>query len=273
MAESMQRFLEVLFNINITSLFDILFIAIIFYCMFYIAKKYNSSFFIDITLIVVLLAFVVAFFNLTISIVLMKCLLVGLPFIYIIMFRSEIKREVWKKSRIESSGEIAVSKFSGSEKEILQCIQIIIKAAQSMSKRNVGALIVVIPSKIPMQIAESGVFMNADISTEIIENVFTPNTPLHDGAMLISGNKILASGCFLPLTQDNSLPKDLGTRHRAGIGITEMTDVLSIIVSEETGVISTARRGVLKRYADTQMLEESLQQIYGLKENGDNAKK
>ncbi|MEG2117230.1 MAG: DNA integrity scanning protein DisA nucleotide-binding domain protein, partial [Clostridia bacterium] len=169
--------------------------------------------------------------------------------------------------------EIAVSKFSGSEKEIAQCIQIIIKALQSMSKRNVGALIVIIPSKIPMQIAESGVFMNADLSTEIIENIFTPNTPLHDGAMLITGNKILASGCFLPLTQDTNLPKDLGTRHRAGIGITEMTDVLSLIVSEETGVISIVRRGVIKRYADAQMLTNAMEQIYGIKEYNSNEKK
>ncbi|MEG1519769.1 MAG: diadenylate cyclase [Clostridia bacterium] len=273
MTQAMEKFLEILYNFNFISALDVFFIAVVFFSMFYIAKKYNSSFLVQVTLIILIVGFVTNFFAFPVSSVLTKVILLMMPLIYIIVFRSELKREVWKLSRGSSSSEIAVSKFSGSEKEIAQCIQIIIKALQSMSKRNVGALIVIIPSKIPMQIAESGVFMNADLSTEIIENIFTPNTPLHDGAMLITGNKILASGCFLPLTQDTNLPKDLGTRHRAGIGITEMTDVLSLIVSEETGVISIVRRGVIKRYADAQMLTNAMEQIYGIKEYNSNEKK
>ena len=91
---------------------------------------------------------------------------------------------------------------------------------------------------------------------------FFPKTPLHDGAMIIKGSKILSAGCFLPLSQEVNLPKDLGTRHRAGIGITEAIDVTAIIVSEETGVISIANGGKIKRYADSEMLRQTLAKFY-----------
>ena len=263
---TMQNFAELFSTMAFTDIVDILLLAVMFQCMFLVAKKYNSSYLIIAVTLMLLLGFVVVFFDVTIVSLFVRWFLICLPLFFVIIFRSELKREIWKKSRQERAGEIAVSKFSGSERDIHSCIQTIIKAVQSMSKKNVGALIVVIPSIIPMQIAESGVFLNGDLSTEIIENIFTPNTPLHDGAMLITGNKILAAGCFLPLTQDTSLPKDLGTRHRAGIGITEMADVLSLIVSEETGVISFVRRGTIERYADAEMLSDALEKIYGIKE-------
>lgn len=255
-------------NFTVISAIDILLLAILFHFMFYIAKKYNSSFFILASLLFILVTFLTKLFNLVgISTILTMVCSMAL-IVFFVIFRSELRREMWKKSRVEKMGEIAVTKFTGTEYEIRECINLIIKACQSMSKRNVGALLIIVPSQIPMQIAESGVMLNCDLSSEIIENIFTPNTPLHDGAMLISGNKITAAGCFLPLTQDNSLPKDLGTRHRAGIGITEMSDVLAIIVSEETGVISLARRGVLKRYADADMMTTSLEEIYGVRRVG-----
>ncbi len=263
---TMQRFAELFANLVFIDIIDILLLAVMFLCMFSVAKKYNSSHLIVSLTMLLLIGFVFTLLEAKIITIFAKWFLISMPLFFVIVFRSELKREIWKKSRQERAGEIAISKFNGTEKEIHACIQTIIKAMQSMSKKNVGALIIVIPSKIPMQIAESGVFLNSDLSTEIIENIFTPNTPLHDGAMLITGNKILAAGCFLPLTQDNSLPKDLGTRHRAGIGITEMADVLSLIVSEETGVISFVRRGTIERYADAEMLGDALAKIYGIKE-------
>ncbi len=189
-----------------------------------------------------------------------------LPLYFFVIFSGEIKRSIWARTRERLSFDSSNKIFAGTTEELDKCITMIIKALQSMSKKNVGALIIVTPSHLPMQIIESGVLLESELSIELIENIFTPNTPLHDGAVVISGSKITAAGCFLPLSQDTSIPKDLGTRHRAGIGITEMTDVLSLIVSEETGVISVSRGGKLTRYADVEVLRESLEQIYGLKE-------
>ena len=104
--------------------------------------------------------------------------------------------------------------------------------------------------------------VDSDISSALIESIFFPKTPLHDGAMIINGTKILASGCFLPLSQETNIPKELGTRHRAGIGITETINVTALIVSEETGIISIAQSGKIKRYADSEMLRQTLKEYY-----------
>ena len=132
-----------------------------------------------------------------------------------------------------------------------------------MSKKDIGAIIVLSNNNIPSQILDSGVKLNADISSELLESVFFPKSPLHDGAVIISGTKITAAGCFLPLSQNENIPKDLGTRHRAGIGITENFDVTALIVSEETGIISlVSTGGKITRYANTEKLMQTLSRFY-----------
>ncbi len=148
------------------------------------------------------------------------------------------------------------------ETEIENCIDEIVKALQNMSKNDTGAILVLSNSNVPSQIIDSGVRLNSDISSAIIESIFFPKTPLHDGAMIIQKNKIQAAGCFLPLSQAVNLPKELGTRHRAGIGITETVDVTSIIVSEETGIISIVKAGKITRYADATILKNTLKNYY-----------
>lgn len=149
------------------------------------------------------------------------------------------------------------------EEKIQRCTNEIIKAVQDMAKNDVGAIIVLSNGNVPPQVLESGVIIDSDISSELIESVFYPKTPLHDGAMIINGTKIVAAGCFLPLSQNiDKIPKDLGTRHRAGLGISETIDVISLIVSEETGIISIAKEGNLSRYADTDKLRRVLSKYY-----------
>ena len=147
-------------------------------------------------------------------------------------------------------------------KTVTQNINEIIKALQTMSKNDIGAILVLSNTKIPDNIISSGVKLNADISSALIESVFFPKTPLHDGALILQNDKILSAGCFLPLSQEVNLPKELGTRHRAGIGITEMINVTAIIVSEETGIISIAQGGKITRYADSEMLRKVLKEFY-----------
>ncbi len=182
-----------------------------------------------------------------------------------ILFNVEIKKSLWD---VHKNREHVAEKATGNSTEIRtqadteRCIDNIIKALQNMSKNNVGALIVLSKGSLPKQVLQSGVTIDAEISTQLIEGVFFPKAPLHDGALVIHGHKIQAAGCFLPLTQKTSYPKEYGTRHRAAIGITEVANVISLVVSEETGIISIVKQGNVTRYADYEMLMNALRDDY-----------
>ncbi len=232
---------------------------------FYVLKflLYNNSVpIIIISFFVMIISACVVLFNDAIS----NALFIVVPIILIILviclFSTEIKRNVWSKKKMRLVDVRRTDSSFYDEEKIRKCITEIIKAAQDMSKNNVGAIIVLSNGNVPKQIIDSGVLMDSDISSELIESVFFPKTPLHDGAMIISGTKIVAAGCFLPLSQSASIPKDLGTRHRAGLGITETIDVVSLINSEESGIISVAKAGRITRYADTELLKRTLRNYY-----------
>lgn len=179
----------------------------------------------------------------------------------LVLYSTEIKRIIWARKH-NKMVDVKHDGLSYDEERIQTCIVEIIKALQNMSKNDVGAIVVLSTGNVPGQILDSGVRLDSDISSALIESVFFPKTPLHDGAMVISGTKIVSAGCFLPLSQNDNIPKDLGTRHRAGIGVTETIDVVSLIVSEETGIISVARAGKITRYADIEMLKKTLTKYY-----------
>lgn len=185
--------------------------------------------------------------------------------IMLILFSVEVKKYFWDVHKSKGS---LTEKIVGSNSEVRsqaeteRCIASIVKALQNMSKNNVGALIVLSKGSLPKQVLQSGVSIDAEISTQLIEGIFFPKAPLHDGAMVIHGHKIQAAGCFLPLTQKTSYPKEYGTRHRAGIGITEVANVISLVVSEETGIISIINQGNVTRYADYDMLMDALKDYY-----------
>ena len=184
--------------------------------------------------------------------------------VMLIIFNVEVKKYFWD---VHDSHVKLTEKSSGGAEVVSQVdaernINNIVKALQNMSKNNVGALIVLSKGSLPKQVLQSGVSLNADISTQLIEGVFFPKAPLHDGAMVIQGHKIQSAGCFLPLTQKTSYPKEYGTRHRAAIGITEVANVVSLVVSEETGIISIVKQGNVTRYADYDMLMDALKDYY-----------
>lgn len=182
--------------------------------------------------------------------------------IILVLYSVEIRRLIWNRKNSRML-DVKHDGLSIDEERAKVCVNEIIKALQDMSKNDVGAIVVLASGNVPGQILDSGVKLDSDISSELIESVFFPKTPLHDGAMIVNGTKIVAAGCFLSLSQNvDNIPKDLGTRHRAGIGITETVDVVSIIVSEETGIISVARGGKMIRYADTETLKKVLTQYY-----------
>ncbi len=134
----------------------------------------------------------------------------------------------------------------------------IILASTTLAARKIGALIIVEKDISLRHVAEGGIGLDAVLTYDLLVTIFSPNTPLHDGAVIVQRNRIVAAGCFLPLTLDPLLSKELGTRHRAAIGITEETDAIAIIVSEETGIISAAMGGTITRNLDASGLRDIL---------------
>ena len=151
-----------------------------------------------------------------------------------------------------------------SDDELRETTAEILSACQDMAKQDVGAIIIIDSNNsINDTVLGSGTILNAELSAALLESIFNTKAPLHDGAVIVRGNKVVAAGCFLPLTQRN-INKEMGTRHRAAIGITEDTDVLSIVVSEETGIISVVKRGEMRRYMTMDKLKDEIEDAFGI---------
>lgn len=146
--------------------------------------------------------------------------------------------------------------------EFRALLEELMKAIPVLVKKKIGALVVLERETGLKDIIETGIKIEGVVTAELLINIFMPRSPLHDGAVIIRGNVIAAAGCFLPLTENPNLSKELGTRHRAGMGITEVSDALAIIISEETGVITLAHNGKLTRYLDEKTLRSTLLNFY-----------
>jgi diadenylate cyclase len=132
------------------------------------------------------------------------------------------------------------------------------RTARVLAQRRIGALIVLERGTGLGEFSETGVAIDALVSPQLLVNIFFPNTPLHDGAVILQGNRVMAAGCLLPMTESSQISRALGTRHRAAIGVTEQTDALAIVVSEETGTVSVAREGALTRGVTEEELKNLL---------------
>ena len=254
---------------------DFVLTALLLYAIFAFLKKNNASRLILYVSIIAVAAVVLSSDTLGLPVIgrIMGSALIIVCLVVAVMFPQELRRGLWKISSHRDMKATFTTHYDCSDEELHTAIDCIVRAAQNMAKKNVGALIVIAPTSVPNHILESGTALDSKLSSQLLECLFNTKAPLHDGAVFIRGNRIMAAGCFLPLTQSTSLDKELGTRHRAGIGITENLDVLTIIVSEETGVISVAQGGELQRYYDAAMLTDTLEQVYGLKAVEDAGKK
>ena len=180
--------------------------------------------------------------------------------VLVVLFQPELRRALEKIGR--RTGLVDKMHHQTDSDEIDRMIEEIILCMEDLSRRKVGVLIVVEHKTALGDIIETGNPIDSIVSAPLLENIFEPNTPLHDGATVIRGTRIVAAGCFLPLTEENSISKQLGTRHRAAIGVTENTDALSLVVSEETGTMSMARGGKLTRHLDAEAIRTVLHGIY-----------
>ena len=191
---------------------------------------------------------------------------VGVVYIVIVVtvYQNDFKSLVARITRKRAGTKPRKYNFGNNDSELIQASQDIARAVQTLSKKGIGALIIIVPTAMPEHILATGTMLNAQLSYPLLVSLFNKDCPLHDGAVVISGDKIIAAGCFLPLTQRTNIDKELGTRHRAAIGITEQSDVLTIIVSEETNIISTASKGDIKRYLTMEKLISTIQETYGI---------
>jgi diadenylate cyclase len=183
--------------------------------------------------------------------------IVGIP----VVFQPEIRRALDQLGR----GKIFAASLRGPGlEETERVLREVARAAEAMSRDFIGALIVIERATGTGEITESGVKLDALVSAELLVNVFSPHTPLHDGAVVIRGNRILAAACVLPLSEAHSSGTKLGTRHRAALGMSERTDAVMVVVSEETGGISLASEGQLHRDLGHNEMRERLRVLFGL---------
>lgn len=258
------QFLKDLFvNLRVRDIIDILIVALAFYKLFMLIRETRAEQLTKGIFALFVFTKISEWLELyTINWLLKQVMTVGTLAI-LIVFQPELRRalEYIGRSRFFTKSFVEVK-----DESISQIVEEIVEAVASLSRQKIGALIVIERKTGLSEIIETGTKIDGKVSSDLLINIFIPNTPLHDGAVIIKDDMIKAAGCFLPLTDNMSLSKDLGTRHRAALGISEKSDGLAIVVSEETGAISIAENGSLARYLDAKTLKQILMDMYKPKE-------
>lgn len=251
-------------NIRIVDIIDILIVAAVFYKMYRLIRETRAEQLVKGIVLLFIFAEISGVLKLyTINWILQNAMTVGVIAI-LIVFQPELRRGLeyigrsrfFSKSFIEIRGE-----------RLSQTVDEIVEACASLSRQKIGALIVMERATGLNEVVETGTKINGMVTSNLLINIFIPNTPLHDGAVIIKEDIVKAAACFLPLTDNNNISKELGTRHRAALGISERSDALAIIVSEETGSISIAENGVIARHLDSKTLKQILTDMYKPKES------
>jgi len=240
--------------LTIRDLIDIALVAIITYRVLLLMRGTRG---VQMTFgIVMLLLFYwgVRFYRLTAAEWLLTNILTYIVFAIIVLYQNEIRRGL--------AGMGKTTLWSGKRNQSNNGFDEIVLAATTLAPKKIGALIVIERDIGLRNYVETGIALDAVLTYDLLVTIFSPNTPLHDGAVVVQQKRILAAGCFLPLTMDPHLSQELGTRHRAAIGITQETDAAAIIVSEETGTISMALGGKITRNLDGEGLHSALQDIF-----------
>lgn len=256
----MKEFFENAFSvIAVTDVIDILIVAFVIYKVLGLIRQTRAEQLLKGVLLLVIATFLSDLLNLHALNWLLKSIVAMGAVALLVVFQPELRRalEYMGRSKFVRAPLGQLDKEKG--KHITSQI---VKAVESFSKDRVGALIIFEKETSLTDIIETGTVVDAEISEQLLGNIFYEGSPLHDGAVIIRNGRICAAGCVLPLTKNNNISKELGTRHRAGIGITENSDALTIIVSEETGIISMANDGQLSRFLDIKTVEKTLLNMY-----------
>ncbi|MDU4960279.1 MAG: diadenylate cyclase CdaA [Sporomusaceae bacterium] len=254
----------ILATMNPLDIIDIVIVAVVLYKLYYMIKDTRAVALLKGLAVLLVMTLVSKWFGLNVINWLLQktatVVLVALP----IVFQPELRRALEQLGR---GGLFRKNVFLDAQEAEL-FINELVKSAVALSRNKIGALLVIEREIGLNDYMEQGIKIDGIVSSEFIINIFIPNTPLHDGATIIRGNRVMAAGCLLPLTEASNLNKELGTRHRAAIGLTEQTDAIVLVVSEETGVISLARGGQLLRYLDAEGLKKNLLPLFFTKQSG-----
>ena len=235
---------------------DIALVAFLIYKLLPLVRNPSTMRIVRAILGVVIVAWVAEMLQLyTVSFILNQLLAVGL-LAFVILFQPELRRMLDHLGSVKFRNILGVSAKPAQEMDVI--ISQTVMACETMSQERVGALIVFAREARLEEYFKTGTQIDGQVSEQLIRNIFFPKASLHDGAMIVRDGRVAAAGCVLPLSDSNRLSADLGTRHRAGVGISEVSDAVVIIVSEETGTISVAVGGMLKRHLAPQTLERLL---------------
>ncbi len=254
--ENLQQFVQQLTKMEWTDYLDIILVAVLIYKCIPLFRKPGTG---RIALVVVAVLAISGLTQLmklyTLNFLLDQVLSVGLIAV-VVLFQPELRRML-----DDIISRVKLKSFFGLEKESAPMDPVItqtVAACEVMSKERVGALIVFARDSLVDEYAKTGTAIDGEVSEQLLRNIFFPKASLHDGAVIIKNGRVAAAGCVLPLSDTNRLSADLGTRHRAGVGMSEASDAVVVIVSEETGAISVAVGGMLKRHLAPQTLERLL---------------
>ena len=249
----------ILMSIKITDVIDILIVAYLLYTLLGFIKETRAQQLFRGILLIVAFFLVSEMFNLSLlNWLFTRLITVGLIAV-VIGFQPEIRRGL---EQIGRRGVLSWQFRDMGKDEMYATVHKIVDAVDDFSSTQTGALMAIERETMLTDICETGVIVDAEISVRLLGNLFYEGSPLHDGAVIIRGDRVHAASCVLPLTERQNIGKNLGTRHRAALGLSEVSDAFVIVVSEETGAISVAQNGEFKRFLDLKTLEKMLLDIY-----------
>ncbi len=251
-------------SIKWTDIVEVLIISVLLYRVLAWIKESKAWSLLKGIVIILLFVMVAAMFSMTTILWIAKNIFSVAVTAMVVVFQPELRKALEQLGR----RKVLSSLFSFDpriigEKFSDETIKEIVRGSFEMGRAKTGALIVIAQNDLLTDYEKTGITLDSAISSQLLINIFEHNTPLHDGAVIIEGNRIVSATCYLPLSENMELSKELGTRHRAGVGISEVTDSMTVIVSEETGRVSVAYEGELTRNVDMQQLEEMLRGIQG----------
>ena len=247
--------------VRLSDMIDILLVAVLIYYIVKLIRETRAKQLVKGIGLLLVIFWLSSLFKLhTLNYILSGTMQIGL-FAIIVIFQPELRNLLERIGRFKV-GRIIDFAADTTMNDTQMTIESVVYAAVNMSATKTGALIVMERETKLGDFITSGIMLDANVSSGLLENIFVPNTPLHDGAVIIRRNRIIAAGCMLPLTGNNNLSHELGTRHRAALGLSETTDAIVIVVSEETGKISIARNGTLTRNLTGESLSKALTKIF-----------
>ena len=237
---------------------DILIVAVNIYYLLMMTRQTRASAVLKGLVLLLVATFVSDLLGLTALNWLLMSVVNNGAVVLVILFQPELRKALEQIGR----GAMRENSRSADSEDRDRVIDEIIQCMTDLSRRRVGALIVFEQKTGLKDVIETGTAIDGKISAPLLENIFEPNTPLHDGAVVVRGTRVVAAACILTLTEGRGISRELGTRHRAAIGISETTDATVLIVSEETGIMSMARNGRITRHLDSKSLRTILEGIY-----------